>query len=119
MLRNSDDRDTEGRVAFKLATLQTLYLQQSECTEATVLYEKALCIMKEIRGKHGDAAYYLKLGTVFQFRGDCAKAKEYINRALAITGEIGDREGEASCLGALREMCSTVSVNSSRLKTTT
>ena len=101
MLRNSDDRDTEGRVAFDLATLQTLHLQQSECTEATELYERALYIVKEIRGKHGEAEYYEKLGSVFRFRGDHAKAKECIDKALAITREIGDREREASCLGAL------------------
>ena len=98
MLRDGVDRDTEGKVAFELATL---YLRQSEYTEATVLYEKALCITKEICDKQGEAACYENLGIILQFRGDYAKAKEYINKALSITRKIDDKEAEASCLGAL------------------
>ena len=98
LLRESGERDTEGKATMQLAEL---FERQCKYAEATELYKKALSIKKEIGDKVGETAAYSNLGSVFQSLGQYAKAEEHYRKGLRITKELDNKNGEASCYGNL------------------
>ena len=97
-LSNSGQKEEEGLILFKLASI---YYQRSKYEEAKQFYEKALSIMIETGNSTIVGICYGNLGTVFLSVGQYTKAEEYLQKALAISKEIGDKEEEATSYGNL------------------
>ena len=93
LLRESGDRDKEGKVTIHLAAL---YERQCKYTEATELYKKALSIMISTGERRLEQVCYGKLGIMCHSIGEYARAEEFLQQALQISKEIGDKNGEAA-----------------------
>ena len=78
-----------------------MFQSVGEYAKAEKYLQKAFIIDTEIGDRHGEAACYINLGTVFLAVGEYAKAEKYLQKALTIKTEIGDKHGEAACYGTL------------------
>ena len=98
LLRESKDRDMEGKVTMFLAEL---YERQCKYTEATELYKKALSIMITTGKRELERACYGKLGILFYSIGEYARAEEFLQQALQISQEMGHKIEEAAVYSSL------------------